>query len=1324
MGADGQFEIRALSEMTPDENGWIRIGDISELGEFARSLSGDNINAANTTNTDELWAGGGLGLDLTGDGYTIGLWDTGVVRATHQEFGGRVTVQDATAPVKDHATHVAGTMGAAGVDANAKGMAGEVDIWSYDVFDDDNNPDDLAELRSASGSIVASNHSYGSVEGWAGILAGYGLWQEDRSQGDEDADFGKYSARAAELDDVIYDNPHLLSVWSAGNDHLEDYADANGTHYLTFVGQTLYLIPKDDATYPAPDPDGSHGGGYDCLPAEHTAKNTLVVGAVNDDPTTTIAAFSSRGATDDGRIKPDVVGNGVELYSSMATSDTSYGIGSGTSMAAPNVTGTSVLLMEHFNDEFGLAAGSPVLSATMKGLIIHTASDQGNTGPDYTYGWGLVDAAAAADFITEAASATPESHVFEETYYGGEWRQEITWNGIDPINTTIVWADPAAPANTGGLDDATSALVNDLDLWITDPTGTVYHPWTLDPSNPSNAAVQNAANHRDNVEQVSIGSPGVAGTYTIHVGSTGGITNGSQAFSILIDGATVDADVAVDAGVLAGDSSSDSFDVSIAEDDYIKTLINSDESLAIWTTVSRCDTFTINGSTDNDIFNIEDLSDFSGVTTVNSGGGIDDGYIEDSTGNDAVVFDPVQVLIDLGGDSDNDIILNNIGFVDCLSQNGGTDVAYFYGSAEDDEFLTNGSYATVNGSGFYGLAEYFEEVYAYTGGGDDVARFYSGAGDDAFTATPLYCQGDYALGLHTHVEDVEWIVVHGDLAEDDVAVVEGSSFDDSVLSAHQADTSRVNLSAVSGGDTYEVRVYDVADVSLDTKAGSDDITVYDTAGTAALTASPNLFTLEATTGSLDIQGAEMIVANAIGTGTNTAVVYDSADNDEFVVDVENSVVTMDYNYDGDAIVEVTINGCNDIQAYSTQGGDDVAAFYDSSGDDAFTAYPLHSTLSGTGFSARVDGFSSVDAFADNGGVDTAYLYDSAAPIISPGMTITPYSGGIVGVVLEVDLPGGAVIDASDFQFQVYDGGAWVAGPTPDGVLVRLDEGTSGKDQIIFSWDHGSITDEWFEITVLASGDVGVASDEVLYFGSLRGDLNGSKMVDGSDVTILASHWQQTGAGLTGGDINLDGIVDGSDVTILSGHWQQTIPNLPLSSSTVVDGYLYHGFAGNDTFTAAPGVASMNYGSDASVDIQLLGAQGFDAVEAFSQAGADTVNLSDSASNDAFVLTAAMLTMDFDDNSDINVTAHEFRNINADFSQGGSDSCTITGSTGDDDLSTTSSSLTVDYDPSVFALDLVLSGLDGNDLVIGYGNGGDDTDNSGLTDFVLQLFDWT
>lgn len=59
---------------------------------------------------------------LSGGGVTVGMWDSGAGRSSHQEFDGRMVVIDGAAST-DHATHVGGTMIASGAVASARGMA-------------------------------------------------------------------------------------------------------------------------------------------------------------------------------------------------------------------------------------------------------------------------------------------------------------------------------------------------------------------------------------------------------------------------------------------------------------------------------------------------------------------------------------------------------------------------------------------------------------------------------------------------------------------------------------------------------------------------------------------------------------------------------------------------------------------------------------------------------------------------------------------------------------------------------------------------------------------------------------------------------------------------------------------------------------------------------------------------------------------------------------------------------------------------------------------------------------------------------------------------
>ena len=287
----------------------------------------------------------------------------------------------------------------------------------------------------------------------------------------------------------------------------------------------------------APPSDGNGGTGFDSMEGNKNAKNSLVIGSIldaTDEPivSATTSAFSSYGTSDDGRVKPDLVANGQSLTSSVASGDADYSIFSGTSMASPNAMGTATLLIQHYINLFG----QNPLSATTKGLLIHNATDVNNVGPDYATGWGVIDAARAAQFLTNVDTAADGVMHAEDTYSASTRTYTFTSDGTTPLKATIAWTDPEGTAHPAGLDVSTAVLVNDLNLLVTGPGATTFFPWTLDRNSPATAAVRTQANSVDNVEQVLIDAP-PAGTYTITVSGPGAVT---QPFSMFVTGATED----------------------------------------------------------------------------------------------------------------------------------------------------------------------------------------------------------------------------------------------------------------------------------------------------------------------------------------------------------------------------------------------------------------------------------------------------------------------------------------------------------------------------------------------------------------------------------------------------------------------------------------------------------------------------------------------------------------------------------------------------------------------------------------------------------------
>lgn len=483
-----------------------------------------NLNAAKTVRTWDVWPVGVGGGAYSANGATtaageLAVWDGGAVRTTHQEFTGRVTQMDAAGASIQHATHVAGTLIAAGVSASARGMSYAAPLHAYEwTFD-------TAEMATAAANgLQVSNHSYGFASGWE--QSGSWYWFGDISvSATEDFGFGFYDDSAREYDEVAYNAPNYLICVSAGNDRNDGGPAPGGSHYHWNGGWVL-----------SNDTHGADGqsGGYDTVSWTGNAKNILTVGAVNDIaagysvPADVVQApFSSWGPTDDGRIKPDIVANGASLTSCNNTADNTYASLSGTSMSSPSAAGSVNLIAQ----EYEIVTGISPLSSTVKAIVINAADEAGlNDGPDFQNGWGLLNTKRSLDIVHGVGG---NAGVREANLAAGQTDEYYFAVTIpDDIRVTLVWTDSPGTVGAAAVDNNTPKLVNDLDVVMIDPIGgATYQPWVMNPALPGNAA-STGSNHVDNVEQIDVAAPPL-GVYQVTVSHTGALTGGSQNYSLV-----------------------------------------------------------------------------------------------------------------------------------------------------------------------------------------------------------------------------------------------------------------------------------------------------------------------------------------------------------------------------------------------------------------------------------------------------------------------------------------------------------------------------------------------------------------------------------------------------------------------------------------------------------------------------------------------------------------------------------------------------------------------------------------------------------------------
>ena len=402
------------------------------------------------------------GIALEGQGVVIGVGDGGALGDHIDNKGFHFDeTEEPAANFGAHGDHVSGTIAGRGLlDPRHKGVAPQSTLVIAKTQNIINNAEEYYKQHN----MVLTNNSWGV--------------QFDCEYN------GAYNYNSLSLDKQLREIPQLLHLFAAGN---------NGTNVCGDFPQGFNTVLK------------FYG----------SAKNVLTIGAVDEEKK--LSSMSAKGPVADGRIKPEIVGVGVNVISTGR--DNNYFVNSGTSMATPAVTGCLALMYEKYKQINGAQAYGDL----MKAIICNTAEDLGNLGPDYKYGFGLANLANALDCIED------KNYFVDEVYDGEEIiKQIIVPAGIDKLKIMNYWHDHESEAYPA------IALVNNLDLMVEDPNGIRFNPLILnaDPAKVDDPAKQGIDN-LNNIEQVTIYNP-IPGTYKLIVKGKS-VPFGGQRFNLVYD---------------------------------------------------------------------------------------------------------------------------------------------------------------------------------------------------------------------------------------------------------------------------------------------------------------------------------------------------------------------------------------------------------------------------------------------------------------------------------------------------------------------------------------------------------------------------------------------------------------------------------------------------------------------------------------------------------------------------------------------------------------------------------------------------------------------
>lgn len=385
-------------------------------------------------------------IAYNGNGVSVAIQDNGSI-GPHIDYHGRLQAQFTSDNEGDHADHVTGTVGGAGnLNPRHQGQAEGADLYIYKAYPEYNALSNL-DSHYFEYDIHLTSTSYSD-----GCNAGY-------------------TARTQLVDEQSVDLEKLIHVYSAGNAGTSNCGYGAGSGW------------------------GNITGGH------KMGKNTMVVANLTN--TETLASSSSRGPATDGRIKPDIAAQGTAVTSTIAGNQ--YDTYTGTSMACPNVAGSLALLYEAFEDHHGEHPDGGL----MKAIVLNTAEDLGNAGPDFKFGWGRINARRAYSVIEQG------TFIIDSIASGaGANSHEITVpTGANRLRVMVYWTDPAASVS------ASTALVNDLDLTGLSPNNDSLQPYVLNHL-PNAITLDEPAvfgeDHLNNMEQIEVVDP-APGNYTFEV---------------------------------------------------------------------------------------------------------------------------------------------------------------------------------------------------------------------------------------------------------------------------------------------------------------------------------------------------------------------------------------------------------------------------------------------------------------------------------------------------------------------------------------------------------------------------------------------------------------------------------------------------------------------------------------------------------------------------------------------------------------------------------------------------------------------------------------